>query len=168
MTVVAATPGLPEKRALFPDQAEAVSRVARHLRRPGTRGLYVAATRSAASRPPPLPPSWQPQQTSPQLRPGQPVTCAALIVNHQHRLDPAQRPAEVYQRRVVDTPSFPVIASGDLFRWWRTQDWPAVQAAVLGQADSGGERDESPSGGRETPVVGRRRWLPWGKSQRAQ
>ncbi len=44
MTVVAATPGLPEKRALFPDQAEAVSRVARHLRRPGTRGLYVAAT----------------------------------------------------------------------------------------------------------------------------
>ena len=44
MTVVAATPGLPEKRALFPDQVEAVSRVARHLRRPGTRGLYVAAT----------------------------------------------------------------------------------------------------------------------------
>lgn len=37
-------PGLPEKRALFPDQAEAVSRLARHLRRPGTRGLYVAAT----------------------------------------------------------------------------------------------------------------------------
>ncbi|MEW2187959.1 hypothetical protein AB0900_32220 [Streptomyces cellulosae] len=104
----------------------------------------------------------------PQLRPGQPVTCAALIVNHQHRLDPAQRPAEVYQRRVVDTLSFPVIASGDLFRWWRTQDWPAVQAAVLGQAESGGERDESPSGGRETPVVGRRRWLPWGKSQRAR
>ncbi|MEV6476988.1 Helicase associated domain protein [Streptomyces sp. NPDC051657] len=45
MTVVAATaPGLPEKRALFPDQVEAVSRVARHLRRPGTRGLFVAAT----------------------------------------------------------------------------------------------------------------------------
>ncbi|WP_030705933.1 DEAD/DEAH box helicase family protein, partial [Streptomyces griseus] len=45
MTVAAATaPGLPGKRALFPDQVEAVSRVARHLRRPGTRGLYVAAT----------------------------------------------------------------------------------------------------------------------------
>ncbi|WP_097909771.1 DEAD/DEAH box helicase [Streptomyces sp. b84] len=45
MTVAAATaPGLPGKRALFPDQAEAVSRVARHLRRPGTRGLFVAAT----------------------------------------------------------------------------------------------------------------------------
>lgn len=46
MTVVAATtaPGRPGKRALFPDQVEAVSRLARHLRRPGTRGLYVAAT----------------------------------------------------------------------------------------------------------------------------
>ncbi|MFI9650520.1 Helicase associated domain protein [Streptomyces sp. NPDC052040] len=29
---------------LFPDQAEAVSRLVRHLRRPGTRGLYVSAT----------------------------------------------------------------------------------------------------------------------------
>ncbi|XQE77542.1 Helicase associated domain protein [Streptomyces microflavus] len=46
MTVVAATtaPGRPGKRALFPDQVEAVSRLARHLRRPGTRGLFVAAT----------------------------------------------------------------------------------------------------------------------------
>lgn len=46
MTVVAATtaPGRPGKRTLFPDQVEAVSRLARHLRRPGTRGLYVAAT----------------------------------------------------------------------------------------------------------------------------
>lgn len=99
----------------------------------------------------------------PQLRPGQPVSCAVLIVNHQHRLDPAERPAEVYQRRVVDALPFPVIASGDLFRWWRTQDWPAVQAAVLGQAHSGGERDEPPVGGREIPPVGRKRWLPWGK-----
>jgi hypothetical protein len=103
----------------------------------------------------------------PQLRPGQPVTCAALIVNHQHRLDPAERSAEVYQRRVVDSLPFPVIASGDLFRWWRTQDWPAVQAAVLGQPHPGGERDEPPSGGRETPVVGRRRWLFWGKGRTA-
>ncbi|MFD7552593.1 Helicase associated domain protein [Streptomyces sp. NPDC059816] len=45
MTVVAANaPGHFGKRALFPDQVEAVTRVARHLRRPGTRGLYVAAT----------------------------------------------------------------------------------------------------------------------------
>ncbi|MFD4764195.1 hypothetical protein ACFWOJ_36870 [Streptomyces sp. NPDC058439] len=86
-----------------------------------------------------------------------------MIVNHQHRLDPAERPVEVYQRRVVDALPFPVITSGDLFRWWRTQDWAAVQAAVLGQAHSGGERDEPPAGGREIPAVGRKRWLPWGK-----
>ncbi|MFJ8547165.1 DEAD/DEAH box helicase family protein [Streptomyces sp. NPDC093586] len=29
---------------LFPDQVEAVERLVRHLRRPGTRGLFVSAT----------------------------------------------------------------------------------------------------------------------------
>ncbi|MFJ4873281.1 hypothetical protein [Streptomyces sp. NPDC088757] len=99
----------------------------------------------------------------PHLRPGQPVTCAALIVNHQHRLDPVERPAEVYQRRVVDALPFPVIASVDLFRWWCMQDWPAVQAAVLGQAHVAGEREEPPAEGCETPAVGRRRWRPWNR-----
>ncbi|BDM74868.1 helicase (plasmid) [Streptomyces nigrescens] len=45
MTVVELPrPGRPERARLFPDQAEAVKRLARHLRRPGTRGLFVAAT----------------------------------------------------------------------------------------------------------------------------
>ncbi|MEU0414389.1 hypothetical protein ABZ307_42390 [Streptomyces griseorubiginosus] len=73
----------------------------------------------------------------PQLRPDQPVTCSALIVNHQHRLDPAQRPTEVYQRNqhkeFVDALPFPVLATGQLFDWWRAQDWPAVRTAVLGR-----------------------------------
>ncbi|EGX54625.1 hypothetical protein SZN_37011, partial [Streptomyces zinciresistens K42] len=98
----------------------------------------------------------------PQLRPGQRVTCAALIVNHQHRLDPAERPAEVYQQRVVDTLPFPVLATGDLFRWWCAQDWPAVQAAVLGQDRPGGEQGGPTAGGSGNPVAGRRRWRPWG------
>ncbi|GAA3185694.1 hypothetical protein GCM10010451_38700 [Streptomyces virens] len=38
------SPGRPEPARLFPDQAEAVTRLARHLRRPGTRGLFVSAT----------------------------------------------------------------------------------------------------------------------------
>ncbi|MFD5519599.1 Helicase associated domain protein [Streptomyces sp. NPDC127066] len=33
-----------QKKRLFSDQAEALSRLARHLRRPGTRALYVSAT----------------------------------------------------------------------------------------------------------------------------
>ncbi|MEV6133846.1 Helicase associated domain protein [Streptomyces violaceusniger] len=45
MTVVELPrPGHPEKARLFPDQAEAVKRLVRHLRRAGTRGLFVSAT----------------------------------------------------------------------------------------------------------------------------
>lgn len=34
----------PGRARLFPDQAEAVERLVRHLRRAGTRGLFVSAT----------------------------------------------------------------------------------------------------------------------------
>ncbi|MEV6809728.1 Helicase associated domain protein [Streptomyces sp. NPDC051132] len=45
MTVVELPrPGRPERARLFDDQADAVNRLARHLHRPGTRGLYVSAT----------------------------------------------------------------------------------------------------------------------------
>lgn len=45
MTVVELPrPGRPARARLFPDQAEAVKRLARHLRRPGSRGLFVSAT----------------------------------------------------------------------------------------------------------------------------
>ncbi|MFG2684136.1 Helicase associated domain protein [Streptomyces sp. NPDC048392] len=37
-------PGRPGRVRLFPDQAEAVERLVRHLHRPGTRGLFVSAT----------------------------------------------------------------------------------------------------------------------------
>ncbi|MDH6435944.1 hypothetical protein M2158_004484 [Streptomyces sp. SAI-144] len=99
-------------------------------------------------------------ETWPALRLGQPVTCAALIVNHQHRLAPAERTGEVFQRRArLNTLPFPVLATGDLYQWWRAQDWSAVQAAVLGQARSGGE---PPADGSGNPSTGRSRWRPWG------
>ncbi|MEV6395914.1 Helicase associated domain protein [Streptomyces sp. NPDC051907] len=45
MTVVELPrPGRPKPARLFPDQAEAVTRLARHLRRAGTRALFVSAT----------------------------------------------------------------------------------------------------------------------------
>ncbi|MGW5679257.1 Helicase associated domain protein [Streptomyces sp. NPDC003860] len=45
MTVVELPrPGHPQRARLFPDQAEAVRRLARHLHRPRTRGLFVSAT----------------------------------------------------------------------------------------------------------------------------
>ncbi|MFF7369773.1 DEAD/DEAH box helicase [Streptomyces tricolor] len=37
-------PGRPDRARLFPDQTEAVKRLAGHLRRAGTRGLFVSAT----------------------------------------------------------------------------------------------------------------------------
>ncbi|WP_405933741.1 Helicase associated domain protein [Streptomyces sp. NBC_00827] len=37
-------PGRPERAQLFPDQEQGVRRAVRHLRRPGTRALYVSAT----------------------------------------------------------------------------------------------------------------------------
>ncbi|WP_246144855.1 DEAD/DEAH box helicase [Actinacidiphila oryziradicis] len=37
-------PGRSERAQLFPDQAQGVARAMRHLRRPGTRALYVSAT----------------------------------------------------------------------------------------------------------------------------
>ncbi len=45
MTVVELPrPGRSERSQLFPDQAEAVDRLVRHLHRPGTRALFVSAT----------------------------------------------------------------------------------------------------------------------------
>ncbi|GGX82049.1 hypothetical protein [Streptomyces fructofermentans] len=104
----------------------------------------------------------------PQLRPDQPVTCSALIVNHQHRLDPAQRPTEVYQRNqhkeFVDALTFPVLASGQLFGWWRTQDWPAVRTAVLGRPQS--SQPSTPSTVQSTANAPRQR-RPWFRSRGA-
>ncbi|MFF9496551.1 DEAD/DEAH box helicase family protein [Streptomyces flaveolus] len=37
-------PGRPVRPDLFPDQVEAVERLVQHLRRPGSRGLFVSAT----------------------------------------------------------------------------------------------------------------------------
>lgn len=95
-------------------------------------------------------------ETWPQLRPNQPVTCSALIVNHQHKLDPAQRPTEVYQRKeFVDALTFPVLTTGQLFDWWRAQDWSAVRTAVLGRPHSG--QTSKPTAAQSTASAHRQR-----------
>ncbi|MFI9616737.1 DEAD/DEAH box helicase family protein [Streptomyces sp. NPDC052023] len=42
--VESAVPRSAGRPVLFPDQAEAVDRLVRHLHRPGSRGLFVSAT----------------------------------------------------------------------------------------------------------------------------
>jgi hypothetical protein len=71
--------------------------------------------------------------TWPQLRPDEPVGGGVLLVNHQHRLHPAERTARVYSRpEFVAALTMPVISTVELFNWWRTSDWPAIRTAVLG------------------------------------
>lgn len=99
-------------------------------------------------------------QTWPQLRPNQPVSCSALIVNHQHRLDPTQRPTEVYQRKeFVDALTFPVLTTGQLFDWWRAQDWSAVRIAVLGRSHSSQPGQTSTENSTASSSRHRRRWF---------
>jgi hypothetical protein len=71
--------------------------------------------------------------TWPQLRPDEPVDGGVLIVNHQHKLHPAQRAATVYSRpEFVAALTVPVISTVELLAWWHTRDCAPIRAAVLG------------------------------------
>ncbi|MDX3579341.1 hypothetical protein PV663_20775, partial [Streptomyces sp. FL07-04A] len=75
--------------------------------------------------------------TWPGLPGTEPVDGGVLVVNHQIKLQPAQRDAEVYtDRAFADALTVPVIGSVRLFDWWRREDWDAVRHAVFG--DTGG------------------------------
>ncbi|WP_405776006.1 hypothetical protein [Streptomyces sp. NBC_01538] len=102
--------------------------------------------------------------TWPKLRPTPPVTRGTLVVNHQHKLDPAQRKQEVYERpEFVATLQHPVIPATGLFEWWRTEDWTAVRAAVLGQHHSTEPSEPAPAKP-ETPAAPRRGfWSRFGR-----
>ncbi|MDX2709038.1 hypothetical protein PV350_40260 [Streptomyces sp. PA03-6a] len=71
----------------------------------------------------------------PELRPDQPVTCAAVIMNHQFNTEPAQRsPAAYSNKEFLAALPYPVLATLDLYEWWRTGKWDAIRAAVLDRA----------------------------------
>ena len=75
--------------------------------------------------------------TWPELRPEHPVDGGALIVNHQLRRLPRDRDAAVYRRKeFVATLPFPVLASRQLFGWWRASDWDSIRQAILGAPPS--------------------------------
>lgn len=74
--------------------------------------------------------------TWPSLTGTEPVDGGVLVVNHQIKLQPAQRDAEVYtDRAFADALTAPVIGSARLFDWWRREEWNAVRHAVF--ADTG-------------------------------
>jgi hypothetical protein len=92
--------------------------------------------------------------TWPQLKPGLPVDGGVLVVNHQHRLEPAKRSAEVYGRaEFVTSLRVPVLSSRQLFDWWRASDWVAIRDAVLARPNPPQESAgvSTPKGSARTP-----------------
>ncbi|MFE6496297.1 hypothetical protein [Streptomyces sp. NPDC057748] len=77
--------------------------------------------------------------TWPGLTGTEPVDGGVLVVNHQIKLPPAQRDAEVYtDRAFADALTMPVIGSARLLDWWRREDWDAVRHAVFGATGATG------------------------------
>ncbi|MFH8620121.1 hypothetical protein ACH4E8_34270 [Streptomyces sp. NPDC017979] len=72
--------------------------------------------------------------TWPGLTGTKPVDGGVLVVNHQIKLQPAQRDVEVYtDRAFAEALTVPVIGSARLFDRWRRGDWDAVRHAVFGE-----------------------------------
>jgi hypothetical protein len=107
--------------------------------------------------------------TWPELRPQEPVGGGALIVNHQHKLEPHQRSPQVYSRpEFVAALTLPVISTRALFDWWRVSDWTSIRAALLGPAPpTSGIAASPPGAGRpstpasSTPQDQSRSWRGW-------
>jgi hypothetical protein len=95
----------------------------------------LVEVKSASNRPPHSLPDklLKHLNTWPGLPGTEPVDGGVLVVNHQIKLQPAQRDAEVYtDRAFADRLPVPVIGSARLFEWWRREDWDAVRHAVFG------------------------------------
>jgi hypothetical protein len=90
-------------------------------------------------------------QTWPQLRPNKPVGGGALVVNHQHRLEPDERTPSVYTRQeFIATLTVPVVSTRQLFDWWRDSDWVAIREAILGQQSD--QHDNEPASNTKTTL----------------
>ena len=65
--------------------------------------------------------------------PGQdPVEGGVLIVNHQHRLPPAERSEAVYDRPdFLRNLTAPVISTRQLYDWWRSAAWDQIRDAIF-------------------------------------
>ncbi|MEU5553633.1 hypothetical protein ABZ738_28070 [Micromonospora sp. NPDC047793] len=109
-------------------------------------------------------------KTWPQLRPDRPVTGGVLVVNHQHKLHPSERTAQVYSRpEFVAALPFTVLSTVALFNWWRTENWADIREAILGDEPFGeaavAVEPATPRSNTDAAAVPlRRRW--WSKAAR--
>jgi hypothetical protein len=105
--------------------------------------------------------------TWPQLRP-EPVTGGVLIVNHQHRLPPSERTAEIYSRpEFVGSLTETVVSTVQLFNWWRAGERTTIRSTVLGTSTEGvaANQPQADSARPGKPPSERRRWRPGGRTQ---
>lgn len=70
--------------------------------------------------------------TWPQIRPNDPVDGAVMVVNHQARVHPLERPVAPYMRpEFVRSLPFPVVTGRQLYDWWRARDFTALRDALF-------------------------------------
>ena len=56
-----------------------------------------------------------------------------LVVNHEHKKQPAERSQRPYTRQAfIDSQKHPIVTAVELFDAWRTGDWARVRALVFG------------------------------------
>ncbi len=73
--------------------------------------------------------------TWPQLRPDLTVRGVVLIVNHQARTQPLDRtPAPFNRREFVESLTFPVLSTRQLYDWWRRGEHAEIRSALFGDA----------------------------------
>ena len=91
--------------------------------------------------------------------PGQgPVDGGVLIVNHQHRLPPAERSHAVYDRPdFLRNLAAPVISSRELYEWWRSAAWDQIRSAVFPSTAAATATVAAPPVAEPTPPEGGRR-----------
>lgn len=77
-----------------------------------------------------------------QAHPNRPaIDGGVLVVNHEHKKDPADRSPSPYLRRsFLESQLYPVVTAVQLFDAWRTGDWTNIRALVFD-----GERAAVPS-----------------------
>lgn len=80
----------------------------------------------------------------------------ALIINHQHKRDPADRDPQPFPRREFrESHTEPMISTPWLLEAWRAEDWPRIRKTLFGTAAAPSAQT------RDTPRSRRR--LPWRK-----
>lgn len=62
-----------------------------------------------------------------------PIDGGVLVINHEHKKDPADRSPSPYTRQAfLDSQQYPVVTAADLFDAWRTDDRERARALLFG------------------------------------